>query len=258
MKKKGKVDIIIQARLGSTRLKGKVLKMHRKINILKILVERMKNCKNADEIIICTTKKTQDNKIVKFCNYEKIKVFRGSNNNVLSRYHLTAKKFKTDVVIRITSDCPFVDFRIVDNMIYEFRNKKLDYYANTYPLPTNYPDGMDIEIFTSKALKKANKDAILPSEREHVTPYFYNSGKFKIGKKRLRENLSKYRFCIDYQSDFILLKKIINHFNNKIFTISMKQLVNFVKIRANLISYQKKIIRNEGWKSSLLKDEKFK
>ena len=78
MKKKGKVDIIIQARLGSTRLKGKVLKMHRKINILKILVERMKNCKNADEIIICTTKKTQDNKIVKFCNYEKIKVASGS------------------------------------------------------------------------------------------------------------------------------------------------------------------------------------
>ena len=143
-------------------------------------------------------------------------------------------------------------------MLNTFLKSNIDYYANTYPLPTMYPDGMDVEIFNFSTLKITNKNAILPSEREHVTPYMYNSNKFKFKKKNLRKNLSKYRFCIDYKNDFNLFKKILNHFENKVYNIKMSELVNFVKKNPRLIKYQKLIKRNEGWSSVLLKDEKFK
>ena len=250
MKKKSKLDIIIQARIGSSRLKGKVLKNYRKLNLLTILMERLKKCKNVNDIIICTTNLKEDNKIAKFCKKKKIKFFRGKKNDVLSRYYHTAKKFRTDIIIRITSDCPLVDYRIINTMIEFYLKKKIDYYANTYPLPTNYPDGMDVEIFNFKTLKNSFIKAKLPSEREHVTPYMYNSGRFITTRK--------YRFCVDYQEDFLLLKNIIDSFKNKIYSVSMYQLIKFVKRKKHLINYQKHIKRNEGWTSVLIKDEKFK
>lgn len=258
MKNRKKVDIIIQARIGSTRLKGKVLKKHKGLTPLKIMIERLKHCKKINDVIICTTRLAEDNKVVKFCKKENIKFYRGSKNDVLSRYYETAIKFRSKIIIRVTSDCPLVDYRIINNMLNMFLKSKIDYYANTYPLPTMYPDGMDVEIFNFSTLKITNKNAILPSEREHVTPYMYNSNKFKFKKKNLRKNLSKYRFCIDYKNDFNFFKKILNHFENKVYNIKMSELVNFVKKNPRIIKYQKLIKRNEGWSSVLLKDEKFK
>ena len=116
---------------------------------------------------------------------------------------------------------------------------------------------MDIEIFNFKTLKNTFYNAKLPSEKEHVTIYMWKSGKFKIKKKIIRKNYSKYRFCIDYKNDFIFLKKIIDKFEKEIFKISMYQLINFCKNNYKIIKYQKKIIRNEGWLSSLKKDKQF-
>jgi spore coat polysaccharide biosynthesis protein SpsF (cytidylyltransferase family) len=258
MKNEKKVDIIIQARIGSTRLKGKVLKKHRGLTPLKIMTGRLKYCNKIKDVIICTTRLLEDNRIVKFCKKENIKFYRGSKNDVLSRYYETAKKFRSEIIVRVTSDCPLVDYRIINNMLNTFLKSSIDYYANTYPLPTMYPDGMDIEIFNFSTLKITNKKAILPSEREHVTPYMYNSNKFKFKRKDLKKDLSKYRFCIDYKNDFNLFKKILNHFKNKVYNINMIELVNYVKKNPRLIEYQKLIKRNEGWSSILLKDEKFK
>jgi len=258
MDNKHKVDIIIQARIGSTRLKGKVLKNYKGTTPLKIMIERLKQCKKIRNITICTTKLLEDNKIVNFCKKEKIKFYRGSKNDVLSRYYETAKKFKSKIIIRVTSDCPLVDYRIIDNMLNNFLKSKNEYYANSYPLPTTYPDGMDIEIFKYSALKKTNKEALLPSEREHVTPYIYNSKKFKFKRKDLKKDLSKYRFCIDYEKDFSLFCKLIDHFGKRIYNVDMMDLVNYVKKNSKLIKYQKFIKRNEGWTSVLVKDEKFK
>ena len=258
MKNRKKVDIIIQARIGSTRLKGKILKKHKGLTPIKIMIERLKHCKKINDVIICTTRLPEDTRVIKFCKKENIKFYRGSKNDVLSRYYETAKKFKSEIIIRITSDCPFVDYRIINNMLNIFLKSKINYYANTCPLPTKYPDGMDVEIFNFSTLKTTNKKAILPSEREHVTPYMYNSNKFKFKRKDLKKDLSKYRFCIDYQNDFDLFKKILIHFKNKVYNISMLELVNYVKKNPRLIEYQKFIKRNEGWGSALLKDEKFK
>lgn len=258
MKNKKKTDVIIQARIGSARLKGKVLKKYKNYSSLKILIERLKRCKKITDIIICTTKLVEDDKIIKFCKKENIKFFRGAQHNVLSRYYYCAKKFNSKNIIRITSDCPLVDFRLINSMLNTFLKLKVDYYANTYPLPTTYPDGMDIEIFSFLTLKKTYMQAKLPSEKEHVTPYIYNSKKFKIKRRDLKKNFSNFRFCIDYKSDFNFFVSLIKYFKNKVYTISMLDLINHVKKRPGLIYYQRKIKRNEGWKSSLKKDENFK
>ena len=116
------------------------------------MINRLRKSKKIDEIFIATTKREEDKKIVSFCKKNSIRYFRGAANNVLSRYYYTSKKFNISNIIRITSDCPLVDYRTIDDMIKIFDKKKINYYANTYPLPTTYPDGMDIEIFTEKTL----------------------------------------------------------------------------------------------------------
>ena len=122
MKNRKKVDIIIQARIGSTRLKGKVLKKHKGLTPLKIMIERLKHCKKINDVIICTTRLAEDNKVVKFCKKENIKFYRGSKNDVLSRYYETAIKFRSKIIIRVTSDCPLVDYRIINNAHKLIRN----------------------------------------------------------------------------------------------------------------------------------------
>ncbi len=258
MKKKNKVHIIIQARVGSKRLRNKVLMEHKGLSPLKIMIERLKNCKNIEKIIVCTTSLKEDYKIVKFCKKEKLIVYRGSVNNVLSRYYEVAKKYNSQIIIRVTSDCPFVDYRIINEMLSEFKSFKIDYYANTYPMPTKFPDGMDVEIFKFSVLEKTYKLAKLPSEKEHVTPYMFNSKNFKTRKKNIKQNYSKYRFCIDYFDDFKLFTKILDNFKAKIYKTSMLDIIKFVQKNPNYINYQKKIKRNEGWASALKKDEKFK
>ena len=168
------------------------------------------------------------------------------------------KKFKIKKIVRITSDCPLIDYRILDQMIKIFKKKRIDYYANALPLPCKFPDGMDIEIFTFKTLKETFKKALLPSEKEHVTNYMWKKNNFKILKKNINNDLSKYRFTIDYKKDFVFFCKLIDKFGiNKIHTVSMNDLINFVKKNQYLVEYQKKIKRNQGWKSSLIKDKKF-
>ena len=258
MKVKNKVDIIIQARIGSTRFRGKIFKKHKNYFPLKILIERLKKCANVSNIIICTTRLAEDNVIVDFCKRENISFFRGHRNDLLSRYFNTARKFKSNIIIRVTSDCPLIDYSIVNKMLNYFLKNKIDYYANTYPLPTTYPDGMDIEIFNYSTLEKTYKKAILPSEREHVTPYMFNSKKFLTKKTSLRKDLSKFRFCIDYYEDFVFFKKLLDHFKDRIYDLRMKDLIKYVKKNQTIIKYQNKIKRNEGWSTALKKDEKFK
>ena len=258
MAKKSKFDVLIQARMGSTRLPGKVLKNYKSKNLLKVLVNRLNKNQNIRKIIICTTKLKQDERIVRFCNRNNINFFKGENQDVLSRYYFAAKKFQSKIIIRITSDCPFIDYRILDKMIQKFKNNNFDYYANTYPLPTKFPDGMDIEIFKYSTLKKTFENAKLPSEREHVTPYMFNSKKFKCKKMGMQKNYSKYRFCIDFKKDYLLFKKIIDEFKNNVYNISMLDLIKYVNKNKKIIKYQKKIKRNSGWNKSLKKDEKYK
>lgn len=253
-----KFDVVIQARMGSNRMRGKVLKMYKRFNILDILIRRISSSKLIGKIIISTTKKKIDNKIVNFCKKKKILYFRGSEKDVLERYYKTSKKYDLKNIIRLTSDCPLIDVATLEKMIKNFKKYKLDFYSNTVPHPCKFPDGSDIEIFNFKTLKKTYEDAILPSEREHVTFYMWKSKNFKIKKYNEKKDLSNYRYTVDYPEDFSLICKMIDFYGDDIFNISMKQVTNFIDNNPNLILYQKKLFRSIGWQKSLAKDREFK
>ena len=248
-------SVIIQARLGSTRLPRKILKNYKNYNLLYVLIKRLKRSKKIKDIIVATTKLKEDDKIEEFCLINSIKIYRGSKNNVLARYYEAAKKYDVKNIIRITSDCPFIDPKILDIMINLFKKKKIDYLSNTYPEPSTYPDGMDIEIFNFKTLRLANKYAIKKSEKEHVTVFIRKSNRFNTHRTDLVNDKSKYRLTIDYLNDFNLFKKIINKFKKKIFFTSMYQILKFLDKNPKHTKYQRKILRNEKLINDLKKDK---
>jgi spore coat polysaccharide biosynthesis protein SpsF len=218
-----RVVAIVQARMGSTRLSGKVMKEVLGRPLLWYLVERLRAAKLLDDIVIATTELESDGLIVDFCEKFNIKFFRGSENDVLSRYAGAAKIFDVDCVVRICSDSPLIDPELIDELINEFllSSPPCDYLSNT--LDQTYPLGMNVEVFASEVLFEADSKAVLAYEREHVTPYIYcGSNKFSICKKHYSSDFSKVRLTVDVQEDFDLVKAILeclypqkNNFNLK-------------------------------------------
>lgn len=207
-----KIDCIIQARMGSTRLPGKVMMKVDKTNtILSHVINQLKNSKKIDRLIIATTDLQEDDIIVNHAKILKTDLFRGNAVDVLDRYYQCAKKFSFSTIIRITSDCPLTDPTIVDEIISNFINNKnsFDYASNVHPQRT-FPHGSDIEIFTFKALQTAWKEAKKSSEREHVTPYIYNNQKFKLFNHTSKNDLSNFRWTVDYLEDLELVRQIIS------------------------------------------------
>jgi len=167
-----KIAAIIQARTFSTRLPGKVLKelpYASSITCLEQVIRRLKKSKKLNDIIIATTKEKTDNEIVDIAKKEDVKYFRGSKENVLSRYYFAAKENNIDLIVRITSDCPCIDADITDLTIDKHINKMADYTSNS--LTRTCPHGLNVEVFKFNALEKAYKNAIKDYEKEHVTPY---------------------------------------------------------------------------------------
>ncbi len=245
---------IIQARMGSTRLPGKTLMKFNNVTPLEVLIKRVKKIKNIKLIIIATTKLKEDDIFEKYAKKLNIKIFRGNSKNVLERYYLAAKFFNSKNIIRLTADCPFIDQFTVTKMMKLFNTNKYDYISNTYPMPCTFPDGSDIEIFNFKSLKKNKLEAFLPSDKEHVTKYFWKSKKFRCYRYDNLIDLSKYRYTIDIAEDFNLFKSILKKYKNFL-KLDMKKIVQFIDQNPGLIKYQKNIKRNFGWNESLKKDK---
>ena len=202
---------IVQARFGSTRLPGKILKEISNKPMLWHVIDRLSNSKLIDKIIIATTNLEEDDQVQAFCELNNILFFRGSSNDVLSRYYETAKHFNVDLVIRITADCPLIDPVVVDNMLDLFlrddQSIKLDYMSNVFP--RTFPRGFDTEIFSFNSLTRAYNEATEPFEREHVTPYIYqHPEKFIIKNFANKEDFSFHRWTVDTQEDLLLIEKI--------------------------------------------------
>lgn len=207
-----KVAAIIQARMGSTRLPGKVLKRVLGKTLLEFQLERVKRCKTIDEIIVATTTENQDQPIVDLCESLEITCFRGSEHDVLSRYYEAATHYEVDVVVRLTSDCPLIDPEVVDNVVSKYLSKQeqYDYASNT--LDRTYPRGLDTEVFSYDSLQSAYNQANLNRDREHVTAYFYtNPNQFRLlSIKHQNNDLSEFRWTVDTIEDFELIEKIIS------------------------------------------------
>jgi len=203
-----KVGIIVQARMGSQRLAGKVLKEVRGKPLLEYQIERLRRVSLADELIVATTTSARDLSIVNICNHLEVPIFRGSEDDVLSRYYDAAKVYHLDTVVRVTADCPLIDPVIVDQVIRRFQEGAWDYVSNT--LKRRYPRGMDTEVFAFEALQKSHQEAKAKPDREHVTPYIYrNPSCFKLGEVVCDDDLSGYRWTVDTEDDFQLIRKML-------------------------------------------------
>jgi spore coat polysaccharide biosynthesis protein SpsF len=177
-----KTGIIIQARSMSTRFPQKILKplpYDSSLTVLDQVIRRVKLTKSVDEIIIATTLNSEDDEIAKTAKRNEVQVFRGSEIDVLDRYYNAAISRELDIIVRLTSDCPCIDWNIIDNMVKEFKTGEYDYLSNT--LKRTFPHGLDVEVFSSNALIESFEKAEGQEFREHVTSYMYTSNKFKTG-----------------------------------------------------------------------------
>ncbi len=214
-----KVAIILQARTGSKRLPGKVLKEVLGKPLLWHTIERLKSCKSKDELIVATSSKEQDEPIAEIAKDCNISCFRGSENDVLDRFYQSAKSINAEIIARITADCPLTDPDLIDKMIEFFKTNEFD-LAGT-GIPPSYPDGLDADVFSFSALEKAWKESASNVEREHVCPYILNNpDKFKICFLKNEENLSFLRWTLDEEEDFTFINEIYKRLYdnpNKIF-----------------------------------------
>ena len=201
------VNAIIQARCGSTRFPNKVFADVDGKPLLWHVVNRLKYAKMIDDIIIATTVNPKDDKIEEWCKAESVKFFRGSEEDVLSRYYGASVAFPSDVVVRVTADDPFKEPRVIDQVIRKLIDENLDLVTNNFP--PSFPEGLDCEAFTFSVLELMQKTAQDSFEREHVTQYVYhNPDKFKIGNVASDTQLSSYRWTIDNAEDYEMVKAV--------------------------------------------------
>jgi spore coat polysaccharide biosynthesis protein SpsF len=242
--------------MGSTRLPGKVLaKIDENNTVLKFLINQLKFSTLLDEIIIATSNAKINDEIENFANQEKIKCFRGDEQNVLDRFFQCAKEFQLENIVRITADNPLVDPKLIDMAIQEFQKNKVDYLTNSRN--RTFPYGTEIEIFTFSALLNAWKNAEKKSEQEHVTPYFYNNPNiFSIHDFTHSKNLSHYRYTIDHQNDLKLVKAIISKIENR--PILMKDVISIFEISPKLLDINKNNKPNEDHINSIKLDYNLK
>ncbi len=215
---KWKKGIIIQARMDSSRLPGKILKNLNGKPSLWHVYNRCKASKLASIVIVATTIDKSDDQIERFCKQYKIPHSRGSINHVLSRYYEAAKKYKVDIIARVTADCPLVDPATIDRVFKAHKNQKCDYVSNIVPGERTFPRGLDVEVFSFTALDKAFREATESMETEHVTPYIWQNkkGKYKIGKiVTAPAGLKRsYRLTVDYPEDLALINIIYEKLAN--------------------------------------------
>lgn len=195
-----KIVAIVQARLNSTRLPNKVLLKIGKKSIIEIISDKLKKSKNIDNYLFCIPNDKSNDFLRKYLIRKKINFFLGKNENVLDRYYQSAKKFKADIVVRLTADNPLLDINLMDEMIREFRKSKIDFLDNNSP--STFPDGLDVEIFNFKSLEIAKKNARSKFDQEHVTTFIKKSKLIKRKNFYSKKDLSKFRFTLDEEQDY--------------------------------------------------------
>jgi len=238
-----KIIALVQARMGSARLPGKVIKRIDGYPLIEILFKRLSNSKKIDKYILVTTNSSEDNELAELVEKMGFIVFRGDEKDVLDRYYQAGKKYNPEVVVRITGDCPMIDPELVDQTIYEFENNVTDYTSNI--IPPTYPDGLDVEVFSFAALKIAWEQATTEYDREHVTTYIRNNDNFI--RKNVKNNIdySKERWTVDEIDDFNFVSKIVRHFSPNL-DFRWNDILELKKSHPEYFELNQHINRNEG------------
>ncbi len=252
-----KIVAIIQARTDSTRLPNKVMADIFGKPLIIHLLERVKESTTINEIILATTTRSVDTPLVNVVRDYGFPVFRGNCNDVLDRYYKAATKYNADGIVRITGDCPLIDPAVVDKVTHVFLKHQYDYVTNT--LEPTYPDGLDVEVFSYNALQKTWGEAILVSEREHVTSYLRNHPeKFSLKDVKHTIDLSYMRWTVDQQEDLTFVREVFKRLYNKQKIFHLQDIVDLLQKHPELIEINNGIQRNEGYLRSLEHDKKTK
>ena len=250
-----KVVAIIQARMSSSRLPGKVLMPLVNKPVLAHVVERLSYCKMVEKIVVATTDEDSDDPVADYCANNNIDYYRGSLEDVLDRYYQVAKIYHADPILRITADCPAIDPVVVDAVITGYLSGEYD----SYGLGGEFPDGLDCTVFSFSAIKRAWEEAKLKSEREHVGPYIENNPNlFRNGMLELFEGLGNQRWTLDEPNDYNLLSKIFNKLYRPDSPFLTHEILQLIKNNPDLSKINAKIVRNEGYLKSLQEDETIK
>lgn len=215
---KPKVVAIIQARMSSSRLPGKVLKIAGEHPLLERMVERVRKARLVDETWVATTIDPTDDELAEFCAAHQIPFFRGNLMDVLDRYYQAALQCRAGIVVRLTGDCPFIDPGLIDQTILALLENHADFSCNRLPPPMNrtYPIGLDVEVCTFAALERAWKEAKEKHEREHVLPYLYEqSGRFKVVQIDYSEDLGQLRWTVDTPPDLDFVRAVYDMLGNR-------------------------------------------
>lgn len=237
------VVAIVQARMGSTRLPNKVMKLINGKPMIELLLSRLSQAKLVNKIVVATTTDKKNMPLVEHVAGLGYACEQGSENDVLERYLQAARKHQADVIIRITGDCPLVDPALVDKTLQAFNSQQVDYLSNV--APATYPDGLDIEIFTLKALEQAIAETQAEFDHEHVTSYLRSSGKFTNASSVNEEDLSALRWTVDEPTDFEVITNVFNHFTPNIH-FTWQQVYELQQQQPQLFSANHQIKRNEG------------
>jgi len=247
------IGCIVQARMGSSRLPGKVMKKIIDGYLLDYVIKQLLSSKKIQKIIVATTDLVEDNVICNHLRSQKIDFFRGSSEDVLDRYYECAKQYQVDVIVRITADNPLIDPNIVDLTINKYENQKCDLATNT--ITRTFPYGTEVEVFSLKALEKAWKFAKKPSEREHVTPFIRDpENGFGLINIENDDDLSFLRYTVDRHQDLELVKEITKNISKR--PILMQDIVDLYKNKPIIFDVNKNVT-HDGFLSSLKKDQQY-
>lgn len=253
MKPPKNIVAIIQARMSSSRLPGKVLMDLAGKPVLAHVVGRIQACATIPQVAVATSTAQSDDAIQVWCDTAGVHCYRGNLQDVLDRYYQAALQYQAEVVVRITADCPAIDPTIVDDVVQAFLEGDYDCYG----LSGEFPDGLDCTVFSFAALARAWREAKLPSEREHVGPYIENHPEiFKNGGMRKFTGMSHHRWTLDEPRDFAFLQNIFERLYRKDKPFLASDILGLLKREPELATINSNIVRNEGYLNSLIEDRK--
>jgi len=238
-----RVVALVQARMGSTRLPGKVLKSIVGKPMIELLLTRLSQSTELDEIVLATSEEKQNDQLQSVVESLGYRCIRGSEKDVLNRFYKSAKCVGADVIVRITGDCPLVDAALVDQCIQGYRGANVDYFSNVSP--ATYPDGLDVEVMSFESIERAKNETDSEFDREHVTPYIRNSDSFSKSSMRYIEDLSNQRWSVDEPEDLTVVTNVFRHFSPDIL-FDWMQVLELKKIQPALFAENKLIKNNEG------------
>ncbi len=253
-RKSSRVVAIVQARMGSTRLPGKVLAEIAGKPMLWHVAQRVRRAKAVHDVVVATTDCAADDPVVAFCQREKIPVFRGSENDVLDRYYRAAQAHGAGAIVRITADCPFIDPDIIDRVVGAYLDGDAEYVSNT--LTHTFPDGLDTEVFSMAALETAWKEATRKPEREHVTPYLKLSGRFAVRNVHAEPDdpPPNLRLTVDEPADLEFTRSLYAALDGNV-AFSISDLAKLLQKRPELAVLNRGIVRNQGYYKSLISEK---